>query len=204
MTHLVFSPYWNVPPGIAQDETLPAIMRDPGFLDRNNMEVVDGSGRRIDPSSIDLSNPSAYRFRQRPGADNSLGLVKFMFPNQFNVYLHDTPADSLFSRASRSFSHGCVRLEQPLELARYILQDQPDWTEERIVQAMEGGEEKHVKVKRPIPVYLGYWTARISSDGDLQFRNDIYGIDARQSALVQERLGRMRRTVARSTSARLR
>jgi murein L,D-transpeptidase YcbB/YkuD len=204
MTHVVFSPYWNVPPDIAEGETLPSILTDPDFLGRQNMEVLDESGKAVDPGSVDLTDPRKYRFRQRPGSENSLGLVKFMFPNQFNVYLHDTPADSLFSRASRSFSHGCVRLEQPLELARYILQDQPDWTEERIVQAMEGGEEKHVKVKRPIPVYLGYWTARISSDGDLQFRNDIYGIDARQSALVQERLGRMRRTVARSTSARLR
>jgi len=203
MTHVVFSPYWNVPADIAEGETLPAVLTDPAFLQRQNMEVLDESGKPVDPNSIDLGDPHKYRFRQRPGSDNSLGLVKFMFPNQFNVYLHDTPAGSLFSQASRSFSHGCVRLEQPLALARYVLQDQPEWTEEHIVQAMEGGEEKHVKLKRPIPVYLGYWTARVSSDGQLQFRKDVYEIDARQTALLEERLGRMRRTVASSTSARL-
>jgi murein L,D-transpeptidase YcbB/YkuD len=201
MTHVVFSPYWNVPANIAEGETLPAVLTDPEFLIRQNMEVLDESGNPVDPGSIDVSDPGRYRFRQRPGAENSLGLVKFMFPNQFNVYLHDTPANSLFSRASRSFSHGCVRLEQPLALARYVLQDQPEWTEERIVRAMEGGEETHVKLKRPIPVYLGYWTARVSSDGELQFSNDVYGIDARQTALLQERLRRMRRTVVAGATA---
>jgi murein L,D-transpeptidase YcbB/YkuD len=201
MTHLVFSPYWNVPPGIAQDETLPAIMRDPGFLDRNNMEVVDGSGRRIDPSSIDLSNPSAYRFRQRPGAENSLGLVKFMFPNQFNVYLHDTPADSLFDRATRSFSHGCVRVAEPLALAEYVLRDQPEWDRARIEAAMHAGEEKHVKLKTPIPVYLGYWTARVRPDGTVQFRKDVYGIDQRLTGKLADRLERLRRSSEAATAA---
>jgi hypothetical protein len=107
-------------------------MSDPGFLARNNMEVVDGSGRSIDPSSIDWMDPSSFRFRQRPGSSNALGLVKFMFPNQFNVYLHDTPTDSLFGRAARLFSHGCIRVEQPEELARYVLRDQPEWTTDRI------------------------------------------------------------------------
>ncbi len=100
------------------------------------MEVVDASGKPVEADDIDLSSPDKYRFRQRPGTSNALGLVKFMFPNQFNVYLHDTPADSLFSRASRSFSHGCVRVEQPEKLAEYVLRDQPDWTPERITEAM--------------------------------------------------------------------
>src|ERR1700741_4180407 len=134
------------------------------------MEVVDKSGKVLDPASIDLKDPDAYRFRQRPGTSNSLGLVKFMFPNQFNVYLHDTPADSLFARAVRSFSHGCVRLEQPEQLAQYVLADQPEWTPERIREAMHSGQEKTVKLNGPLPVYLGYWTARISADGILQFR----------------------------------
>jgi murein L,D-transpeptidase YcbB/YkuD len=199
----VFSPYWNVPPDIAQGETLPEVMKDPGFLERSNMEVVDTSGNLIEPSSIDLADPSKYRFRQRPGAHNSLGLVKFMFPNQFNVYLHDTPADSLFARASRSYSHGCVRLEQPLALAQYVLADQPEWTKEKIEEAMHSGEERHVKVKKPIPVYLGYWTARVSADGILQFRPDIYGVDARQTSLLRNRLERLRRTAAAASSARV-
>ena len=155
MTHIVFSPYWNVPDDIAQGETLPEIMKDPGFLDRNNMEVLDAGGNPIDPRSIDLADPAKYRFRQRPGAQNSLGLVKFMFPNQFNVYLHDTPMDSLFARASRSFSHGCVRLENPLALAEYVLRDQPQWTRERIQEAMHAEQERTVKLRAAIPVYLG-------------------------------------------------
>lgn len=179
MTHIVFSPYWNVPPDIAKNETLPSMVKDPGFLDRTNMEVVDRSGNPMDPASIDLSSPGSYRFRQRPGSSNSLGLVKFMFPNQFNVYLHDTPANSLFARASRSFSHGCVRLEQPDKLAAYVLGDQPDWTPERISEAMHGGQERTVKLREAIPVYLGYWTARVSPDGLVQFRKDVYGIDGR-------------------------
>ena len=146
------------------------------------MEVLDKSGNTVDPATIDMEHAGAYRFRQRPGASNSLGLVKFMFPNQFNVYLHDTPADSLFARATRSFSHGCVRLEQPDKLAQYVLGDQPAWTPERIDQAMHGGQETTVKLSRSLPVYLGYWTARVSADGILQFRDDVYGIDARQSA----------------------
>jgi murein L,D-transpeptidase YcbB/YkuD len=156
------------------------------------MEVVDASGGHVDPASIDLSSPERYRFRQRPGGSNALGLVKFMFPNQFNVYLHDTPSDSLFARASRSFSHGCVRLEQPEKLAEYVLRDQPDWTPERIRDAMHAGEERVVKLKKAIPVYLGYWTARVTPDHQVQFRKDVYGIDANQSAKLTERLKRMK------------
>jgi len=201
MTHLVFSPYWNVPPGIAENETLPSVIRDPGFLSRNNMEVVDASGKSIDPSSVDLGNPSGYRFRQRPGASNSLGLVKFMFPNQFNVYLHDTPADSLFERAARSFSHGCVRVAEPVALAQYVLRDQPEWDSARIEAAMQAGEEKHVKLKSAIPVYLGYWTARVRPDSTVQFRRDVYGIDQRLTVKLADRLERLRRASEAATAA---
>jgi murein L,D-transpeptidase YcbB/YkuD len=201
MTYVVFSPYWNVPPAIAQGETLPEIMKDPGFLDRANMEVLDRSGKPIDPSAIDLSDPTSYRFRQRPGAQNSLGLVKFMFPNQFNVYLHDTPADSLFARASRSFSHGCVRVENPLALAEYVLRDHQGWTREKIEEAMHAEEERTVRLKKAIPVYLGYWTARASADGVMQFRKDVYGIDARLTSLLADRLSRLRKSAAAAASA---
>jgi murein L,D-transpeptidase YcbB/YkuD len=194
MTYLVFSPYWNVPPGIAQDETLPAVLSDPGFLARNNMEVVDKSGAVIDAGEVDLTNPEEYRFRQKPGANNSLGLVKFMFPNQFNVYLHDTPADSLFGRAARSFSHGCVRLEEPVALAQYVLRDQPKWNKARILEAMQAGEETTVKLQAALPVYLGYWTARVRPDDSLQFRKDVYGIDGRQAKKLADRLARLRKT----------
>src|SRR6185295_12286687 len=114
-----------------------------------NMEVVDGSGKAVDPSGIDLAHPGKYRFRQRPGGGNSLGLVKFMFPNEFNVYLHDTPAASLFRRDRRALSHGCVRLEQPAALAEYVLADQPDWTPERIREAMHAGAERTVRLRQP-------------------------------------------------------
>jgi len=191
-TYLVFAPYWNVPDDIAQNETLPAVMKDPGFLERSDMEVVDTHGKPVDPKSIDLDKPDKYRFRQRPGTSNSLGLVKFMFPNEFNVYLHDTPADSLFARASRSLSHGCVRLEQPEKLAEYVLRDQPEWTPDHISEAMHAGSEEVVKLKTPIPVYLGYWTARAAPDGTLEFRKDVYGIDARQSVKLAERVERLK------------
>jgi len=194
MTYIVFSPYWNVPPDIAANETLPETLKDPAFLNRMNMEVVNAAGNTLDPSTIDLSQPGEYRFRQRPGHGNSLGLVKFMFPNQFNVYLHDTPTDSLFARASRSFSHGCVRLEAPEKLAQYLLSDQPDWTSDRISEAMHAGQERTVKLRRPIPVYLGYWTVRVAADGMVQFRNDVYGIDGRQSAQLADRLNTLRRS----------
>jgi L,D-transpeptidase YcbB len=201
MTHVVFSPYWNVPPDIAQGETLPEFLRDPAFLQRASMEVLDADGRVVDPSTIDLGDPAQYRFRQRPGSQNSLGLVKFMFPNQYNVYLHDTPSDSLFARASRSLSHGCVRLEQPQALAEYVLRDQSDWTRERIEQAMHAEEERTVKLRTPLPVYLGYWTARVSADGVMQFRRDVYGIDRRQTALLADRLSRLRKSAAAAAMA---
>jgi murein L,D-transpeptidase YcbB/YkuD len=184
MTYVIFAPYWNVPDSIAQNETLPNVMSDPSFLEKTNMDVLDRSGHVVDPSAMDLSNAAEYRFRQRPGASNSLGSVKFMFPNQFNVYLHDTPADSLFARATRSFSHGCVRIAQPEALAEYVLRDQSDWTRERIESAMHGREETTVKLKSPLPVYLAYLTARVTPDGLVQFRKDIYGIDEQQTALL--------------------
>jgi murein L,D-transpeptidase YcbB/YkuD len=194
MSYLVFSPFWNVPDSIAEGETLPSLVNDPAFLERNNMEVLDKAGNVVDPATIDPADPTAYRFRQRPGTDNSLGLVKFMFPNQYNVYLHDTPADSLFARATRSFSHGCVRLENPVALAEYVLRDQPDWSREEIEAAMHAGEEKTVKLKEKLPVYLGYWTARVRDDNTVQFRKDVYEIDARQTRLVADRLERLRKS----------
>jgi murein L,D-transpeptidase YcbB/YkuD len=201
MTYLVFAPFWNIPTDIAEKETLPSVLRDASFLDRMNMEVVDAAGHPVDAGSIDLEDPGKYRFRQRPGTSNALGLVKFMFPNQFNVYLHDTPADSLFARASRSLSHGCVRVEQPEKLAQYALRDQPEWTPEKISEAMHGADERIVKLKEPIPVYFGYWTARVSPDRLVQFRKDIYSIDNRQAAKLAERRERMRNSAVAAETA---
>jgi len=197
MTHIVFSPYWNVPPSIASEETLPAVLNDPGYLARNNLEVVGTSGRVLDPSSVDWSNPSSYRFRQKPGTSNSLGLVKFMFPNNHNVYLHDTPADKLFAQQVRALSHGCVRVEQPTKLARYLLRDRREWDEDRIDAAMHAGRENHVKLSKPIPVYLLYMTARAShADGSVHFRDDVYGYDAQQGRAFQQRIRRLQQRSA--------
>jgi murein L,D-transpeptidase YcbB/YkuD len=181
MTHVIFSPYWNIPPGIAKDETIPRVMNDPAFLARNNMEVVNQSGQVVDPYSVDWANTSGLRIRQRPGSDNALGGVKFVFPNNFDVYLHDTNATKLFDRIERGLSHGCVRVEEPLKLAQYVLRDQTEWTPEAIDAAMKAGQEKHVKLSTPIPVYIVYKTAWVH-DGGVRFLKDLYGHDADQSA----------------------
>lgn len=182
MTTVVFSPYWNIPQNILRDETLPRVMKDPDFLTRNNMEVVGTSGS-IDPEELDWSDASVtkrLRFRQRPGPGNALGLVKFLFPNHFDVYLHDTPGDRMFFRQHRALSHGCVRVEDPLRLAEYVLADQPQWTERKISAAMRSGQEQGVRLKTTLPVHIGYWTAWVQPDGAVTFMDDPYKLDARQ------------------------
>ena len=169
MTSVVFSPYWNIPPDIVTKEILPKLETDPAYLERNNMEV-DESGER---------------YRQRPGRGNSLGQVKFVFPNHYNVYLHGTPSQKLFDRVERDFSHGCVRLERPLDLAKYVLRDQPEWTEERIVTAMDSGNEQSVKLAQPLPIYLVYFTAW-EENGALRIVPDVYGIDRRHDKAAVE------------------
>jgi murein L,D-transpeptidase YcbB/YkuD len=181
METVVFSPYWNIPDSIAQGETLPAIARDPSFLARQNIEIMRTSGgERVDPAEVDWDDPEAlkgYAFRQRPGSGNALGHVKFLFPNAHNVYLHDTPADKLFGKPTRAFSHGCVRVEEPEVLAKYVLRDYPEWDEPAIFAAMNSGVEKHVKLKRKIPVHIVYFTAWVDPNGGLHFQPDIYGYD---------------------------
>jgi murein L,D-transpeptidase YcbB/YkuD len=183
MEAVVFSPYWNIPPNILREETAPSIRKDPGYLYDNDLEVVR-NGRVTDPWSVDWSNPDrGVQVRQRPGAKNALGQAKFIFPNQFDVYLHDTPAESFFNRVQRTFSHGCVRVAEPRLLAEWVLKGQAAWTPERITAAMAAGQEKHVAVRPRIPVYLAYHTAWVDN-GRVQFREDIYGHDARQRELL--------------------
>lgn len=183
MTTVVFSPYWNVPRDIARNETMPAVMHDPGYLGRNNLEVVRG-GRVLDPWSVDWSRPGNVQFRQRPGPRNALGGVKFIFPNQFDVYFHDTPADALFMQVERDYSHGCVRLEKPFEMAQWVLKDQPEWTPEKIQAAMSSGREQHIALKQRLPVYIVYQTVWVDEDGTVQFRDDVYGHDAQQERIL--------------------
>jgi murein L,D-transpeptidase YcbB/YkuD len=185
LAYIVFSPYWNIPPDIVHKETLPHALKDPGYLARNNIEIVrsgSNDATPVDPASVDWTAAKGdLRFRQRPGKGNSLGLVKFIFPNHFNVYMHDTPAQSLFERIERDFSHGCVRLEQPKALAQYVLRDQPEWTDEKIEEAMHAGIERSVKLKQQLPVYLVYFTAW-EQDGAVQFAKDAYDYDRKQTA----------------------
>jgi L,D-transpeptidase YcbB len=181
--YLIFNPYWHVPSRIAKQELLPRAMVAPHFLSEQQMEIVSPDGRVLHPSSIDWTvvNPHdfPYRIRQRPGAQNALGRVKFMFPNKHSVYLHDTSSPALFARAERALSHGCVRVEKPLELAAYLLQD-PErqlWTPEQVAQVIQRGKHTYVKLPQPIDVHLVYRTAWADDDGTVQFRLDIYQHD---------------------------
>jgi murein L,D-transpeptidase YcbB/YkuD len=187
MTTTVFSPYWNVPESIVEGETAPAAARDPGFLKRNNIEILrlsKSGATAVDPSTVNWDDPEelkALAFRQKPGAKNALGHVKFLFPNPYDVYLHDTPADALFARPGRAFSHGCVRVEQPEALAQWVLKDMPEWTPEKIVEAMHAGEEQHVKLKQQIPVHIVYFTTWADDAGTVRVVPDVYGYDATQT-----------------------
>jgi L,D-transpeptidase YcbB len=157
---IVVNPYWNVPPNIAKDEIIPAINSDPGYLARNNMERTANGG-----------------FRQRPGPKNALGEFKFLFPNQHDVYLHDTPADALFSRSSRAFSHGCIRLERPRDLAYLLGNKLARKSPEQIDRLLATGSEQWITVKRKIPVYILYFTTWVDDDGTVRYHHDVYGID---------------------------
>jgi murein L,D-transpeptidase YcbB/YkuD len=188
---VVFRPYWDVPYSITTREMLPAIRRNPGYFARNNLEIVRGPGDDavpvpVTPENIDALATGSLRLRQRPGADNSLGLVKFVLPNAFNVYLHSTPAHQLFEESRRDFSHGCIRVRDPVVLAEHVFHDQPEpWTRERIEQAMqEGPDSQRVTLARPVRVFVVYGTAVASEAGKVQFFDDIYGHDRRLEALL--------------------
>jgi L,D-transpeptidase YcbB len=177
MRYLVLNPTWTVPRSI-NGEILANIRRDPTYLDRQRFEVLDSRGVAVDPAGIDFQRYSGgsfpWVFRQRPGPTNALGVVKFMFPNEFNVYLHDTPSRSLFAREERLFSHGCIRIEDPLGLARFLL---GDWDQERLAGAIATGATRTVNLPTPVPVLVLYWTAAADLHGDLHFYRDIYRRD---------------------------
>jgi len=164
--YVVFSPYWNVPNSILKNEILPAIRRNPNYLAKHNMEWYDG------------------RVRQKPGPNNSLGLVKFLFPNSHSIYLHDTPAKNLFGESNRAFSHGCIRLENAKKLAEYLLRNDSSWTKEKIQSAMESGQERTVTLKKECPVFIAYFTSWVDREGKLNFRKDIYQRDGRLLKMI--------------------
>lgn len=183
MEYLVFRPYWEVPYTITRAETIPHILRDPGYLAKENMEVVDGRQNVVTSGAVSgevLNQLRAGKLfvRQRPGPKNSLGLVKFVFPNSYNVYMHGTPSTALFARSRRDFSHGCVRLEKPADLAAWVLRGNPGWTPDRIRAAMNGTTTQQVNLAHPIPVLILYGTVVVAEDGQVCFYDDVYGHDA--------------------------
>jgi murein L,D-transpeptidase YcbB/YkuD len=183
MREVIFRPYWNVPRSILRNEILPKMARDPDYLRRENMEIVRGDGddgQPVEPTAATIVGlqEGVLRVRQRPGPTNALGLIKFVFPNEENVYMHGTPAQALFARSRRDFSHGCVRVADPVALAEWVLQDRPEWTRDRILAATNGSETIHVPLPRTIQVILFYTTAAVMpEDGTIRFADDIYRHD---------------------------
>ncbi|WP_266340212.1 L,D-transpeptidase family protein [Kaistia nematophila] len=189
MESIVVNPSWNVPASITMKEMLPAVRRDPSYMTRKGYQVlanVDGKYRPVDPQMVDWSNVNARQImiRQPPGDDNALGNVKFLFPNEHSVYLHDTPSKSFFKRDVRALSHGCVRVQDPLEFADVLLAHQGGWSPQRL-RKMVGGKEKWINLPNRIPIHLTYFTAFVDDDGVVQTRPDIYGYNAR----VEKALG---------------
>jgi murein L,D-transpeptidase YcbB/YkuD len=184
MKYVVFRPYWNVPPSIQRSEIVPAVRKDRDYIAKKGFEVVTPQGSVVTSGTINddiLQQLSAGKLlvRQKPGPTNALGLVKLMFPNEYNVYLHSTPSPQLFSQSRRDFSHGCIRVEKPAELAAWVLRDKPDWSLERVRAAMESGKDNvQVNLTNSVPVLILYGTAVVEEDNEVHFFDDIYGHDA--------------------------
>jgi len=196
MSTVTLNPTWTVPPKLAREDILPKIRKDPAYLAKQGIRVFENwseGAREIDPAEVDWTRIDAerlsYKFRQDPGPRNALGRVVFHFPNKFDVYIHDTPERWLFSRAVRDFSSGCIRIERPLDLAAYLLRDDPDWTREKLTEAIDSGETKVIRLRDPLGVHILYWTAWLGADGRIQFRQDIYLRDAALVRALDERAG---------------
>jgi L,D-transpeptidase YcbB len=182
LTYLVLNPSWTVPPTILREDIIPAMHRNPDYLSTHDMVLLDSSGRYVDPADIDLHSLTADHFpyvvRQQPGRQNALGRIKFMFPNEHFVYLHDTPSRGLFERADRTFSSGCIRVEHPLTLAELLLNDPVEWSREELRQRIADSKTQTVNLRTPITVFLVYWTAEPGANGTVNFFNDVYARDA--------------------------
>jgi murein L,D-transpeptidase YcbB/YkuD len=191
--YLVFRPYWDVPFNIVKDEIIPNINEDPDYLAEMHFEVIGPDGEvvtdwKVSTGVMQQMRSGKLRIRQKPGPENALGLVKFIFPNRYNVYLHDIPTwGNYFASPDRNISHGCIHVKQPAELAAWVLRDKPGWNLERIQQAMHSGRDNsRVKLTKPLPVLILYMTAAVSKNGDVDFYRDIYGYDAElQDALAK-------------------
>lgn len=194
MRYVIFRPYWLVPKSIQRAELVPKIRRNPDYVAENNYEVVNGAGQVVTDGAVSdgvmqgLSS-GALSIRQKPGPKNALGLIKFIFPNSYNVYLHSTPLPQLFDKARRDFSHGCIRVENPIGLAAWVLRDIPGWTVEKIQAAMNDAtqDNRTVYLPKPIPVLILYSTAVVEPDGEVKFFDDIYGYDGELERALQAR-----------------
>jgi murein L,D-transpeptidase YcbB/YkuD len=171
MYEVVFAPSWNLPASIVERDVLPAMQKDPDYLKKKNMVIV-------------RQNDSLPEIKQLPGEGNALGKVKFMFPNSYEIYLHDTDAKELFNQSKRAFSHGCIRVSDPQTLSEYVLRDNNSYTPDKIKALMNNNKEQHVAVKRPIPVVITYFTTWVDESGNLNFRDDIYEHDKRTAAMM--------------------
>ncbi len=189
VTRIEFRPYWNVPPSILRQELLPRLRRSPDYLRSNQMEIVGPGdtvlGDAATPALVAALAHGAARVRQRPGEGNALGLVKVVFPNRSNVYLHGTPAPELFLRAQRDLSHGCIRVEEPAALATWVLQGEPAWTRARVDSAIAGPTGSRVALTHPMPAFVFYTTAVVHADGTVHFHPDVYGEDRRAMAALR-------------------
>ncbi|MBP6708333.1 MAG: L,D-transpeptidase family protein [Candidatus Accumulibacter sp.] len=204
MQFIEFSPYWNVPPSIARSETLPRLRRDPGYFQRQGFEFVSSDGRVVggfSESSLDAVQRGQMRIRQRPGAGNALGDIKFVFPNADNIYLHHTSTPRLFKRDRRDFSHGCIRVEDPVQLAKFVLAGEPEWTEQRIIQAMRKGKSATLRLDEGLPVVIAYMTAAVR-DGRVHFFPDLYGHDRLLDDALRQRSQRLRASQASQFAAK--
>ena len=188
MSQIVLNPYWGVPMSIGKTEILGHLQRNSRYLAQENMEVLSGENV-INPDNINWNqykNSVPYTFRQKPGKNNALGKMKFLFPNNYHIYLHDTPAKYLFNSNKRAFSHGCIRVENPLKLANYLLRNNAAWNPQKVDEILQTDQQVGIRINPTVPVYIAYFTAWVDSNGQLNFRNDLYQLDAKLSKEIFE------------------
>jgi L,D-transpeptidase YcbB len=186
LSQIVLNPYWGIPRSIIREEILPHIKRNPSYLKKYNMEVLSGN-KVVNSSAINwyrYKNDAPFNFRQKPGADNALGKMKFLFPNSYDIYLHDTPSKSLFKATNRAFSHGCIRVENPKRLALYLLRKDTNWGLNKVDKILETEQETRINLSPSTPVYIAYFTAWVDYTGQLNFRSDIYNLDSQLSKVI--------------------
>jgi murein L,D-transpeptidase YcbB/YkuD len=197
MSYMVLNPFWRIPHKLAVEDFLPRIRTDKDFFKRQQIRVFENwkaGAPEIDPDSVNWNQMNkknfSYKLVQDPGPFNALGNIKFMFPNKFSVYLHDTPAKHLFEQKKRNLSSGCIRIENPVDLAAYLVRDESDWTREKILETIMSRETKVIRILRPIPIHVLYSTSWVEADGTVQFREDLYGRDRLLYAALKEPIGR--------------